>query len=90
MKNNGSLSSYYHWFFLDDVDDILVNSSALHSSQEKVPLNQIFDILPVRGCLKPGEEESVEFSCYAFPGYPCHHATAICEVFYEVHWREKS
>lgn len=40
---------------------------------------QLFDILPIRGCLAPGESEQVEVSFFAFPGVKAA-ATAVCHV----------
>lgn len=56
-----------------------MNSSNPQSLDERLCINQLFDVLPIRGCLEPGQEEVVEFSYCAYPGYQCH-ARAICEV----------
>jgi hydrocephalus-inducing protein len=45
----------------------------------KPPAAQLFDILPIKGLLRPGETETVNFSFFAFPGVKAA-ASAICLV----------
>ena len=43
------------------------------------PINAVFDILPIRSFLKPGESEDVEFVFYGHANHK-YKATAVCEV----------
>lgn len=82
IKNPSAVEVRYDWAFYnhDPFDDIKVTLEALKKSLgKKVPLNEIFDILPIRATLDPGEQELVEVSYYAFPGYAVK-ATAVCRV----------
>ena len=45
----------------------------------KPPAAQLFDILPIKGLLRPGEVETVNFSFFAFPGVKAA-ASALCLV----------
>ena len=45
----------------------------------KPPAEQLFDILPIKGMLRPGESETVNFSFFAFPGVKAS-AMALCLV----------
>lgn len=44
-----------------------------------IPINEVFDILPLSGYLQPGEVESVEFVYNAFAGQKFK-TTAVCHV----------
>lgn len=55
MKNNGEIDVEYEWFFVDD------------GIKRDIPLNEVFDILPLRGVIEKGGYENVEFSYYAIP-----------------------
>ena len=65
MTNTSSIVCEYEWHFVDEGHD--------------VALNEVFDILPLRGVLDPGVEEKIEFSYYAVP-YKSFHLTAVCKV----------
>jgi hydrocephalus-inducing protein len=43
------------------------------------PINAVFDILPIRSFLKPGQSEDVEFVFYGHANHK-YKATAVCEV----------
>lgn len=65
MTNTSNICCEYEWHFVDEGQD--------------VPLNEVFDILPLRGVLDPSVEEKIEFSYYAVP-YKSFHLTAVCKV----------
>ena len=67
MKNTGIITAEYEWFFIDDGID------------HKIPINEVFDILPLRGKIEPGISEKVEFSYYAVP-FCSFKLTAVCKV----------
>ncbi|GBG78218.1 hypothetical protein CBR_g26251 [Chara braunii] len=51
----------------------------VQSIEEEIPVNHVFDLIPIRGCLKPGESEVMEFTYHALEG--CRARTlAVCEV----------
>ncbi|KAI5082267.1 hypothetical protein GOP47_0002010 [Adiantum capillus-veneris] len=79
IQNVSRLSANYHWFLIDDSYDIGNTTSIPPIPDRRVSASQLFDILPIRGYLEPGEEEKVEISFNAYPGYECH-TRAICEV----------
>ncbi|KAH7442763.1 hypothetical protein KP509_02G000200 [Ceratopteris richardii] len=70
IQNTSDLPANYHWFLVND---------ASRNSNERIDIRHIFDILPICGCLQPGEKEKLEFTFYSYPGYQCQ-AKAICEV----------
>ena len=47
--------------------------------RKKLPINEVFDILPVSGILKEGETETVEFTYYAGHGKE-YNGIAVCSV----------
>lgn len=55
MTNNSKMAVNYEWSFQEE---------EAYSTQG-IRLNEIFDILPLAGCLQPGETENVEFIFYA-------------------------
>ncbi|EFJ12294.1 hypothetical protein SELMODRAFT_425615 [Selaginella moellendorffii] len=81
LKNSSALDVWYSWMLDDGYGDgIHVSQNILQDSGGlKIPTNYIFDILPVRGYLEPGEQETVEVSYYGHCGYQCQ-VSAICEV----------
>jgi hypothetical protein len=82
IKNPSAMEVKYCWEFhnVGMLNDIQVDLEVLKKCKgHKVPMNQIFDILPVRAALRPGEHETVEISYYAFPGYAVK-TVAICRV----------
>ena len=52
------------------------NASAMDHS---IPLNEVFDILPLRGCIEPGKTEKIEFSYLAVPN-KVFDVVAVCRV----------
>jgi hypothetical protein len=82
IKNPSAMQVSYAWAFYnhDPQEDIKVTLETRKKSKGlKIPLNEIFDLLPIRATLDPGEHEIVEASFYAYPGYKVK-ATAICRV----------
>ena len=55
----------FHWAFLEDAE-----REAKRATEKKpyVPVNQVFDILPIRSHLEPDEYEDVDFVYYAHAG----------------------
>lgn len=82
IKNPSAMQVSYAWSFYNHnpSEDIKVSEEALSKSKGlTIPLNEIFDLLPIRATLDPGEQQIVEASFYAFPGYSVH-AVAVCRV----------
>ena len=75
----------YEWYFFEGID----NKQPVKAVQKKnlkttgsgvvAPVGQIFDILPIRSVLQPGENESIEFSMYGLPNGKFN-GTAMCAV----------
>lgn len=64
----------YEWSFLEEE---IANLGASKDDEPKkkkskkakvLPINEVFDILPVSGVLQPGQTETVEFTYYAGHG----------------------
>jgi hydrocephalus-inducing protein len=94
LTNVSALPVRYSWAFLEgDADDIHVSSAGSNHQRSlgagsgsgtpkrpsKLAANRIFDILPIKGCMMPGDTELVTVSYYAHPNYRCK-CTAVCEV----------
>ncbi|MCO5608438.1 hypothetical protein L7F22_062648 [Adiantum nelumboides] len=79
IQNISRLAAYYHWFLMNDANDIVVTTSISPVPDKRMSANQLFDILPIRGYLEPGDKERVQISFNAYPGYQCH-IKAICKV----------
>jgi len=47
--------------------------------KKELPINEVFDILPVSGILNPGESETVEFTFYAGHGMS-YNGIAVCSI----------
>ncbi len=52
---------------------------ALQARQPKPPAIQLFDVLPIKGVLRPGESVVTTFSFFAYPGVKAS-VTAMCLV----------
>lgn len=48
-------------------------------SKSKPPATQLFDIMPIKGVLRPGENEIVTFAFFAYPGVKAS-VNAMCIV----------
>lgn len=73
VTNISKVNTNYRWFFIEKEKDT--------SSTKKpyIPINQVFDIMPIRGLLKPNESEKVEFVYYGHAN--CKFKSAVaCEV----------
>jgi Flagellar-associated PapD-like len=73
MTNCSILEVIYNWNF---VQEIIMGEEPTENSEN---INQLFDILPVKGKLRPGESETVEFLYHASSGLK-HKALAVCDV----------
>lgn len=73
MTNCSILDVIYDWNFIEEIN---MGEDVPESSD---PINQLFDILPVKGKLSPGETETVEFSYHSGEGSR-HTAIAVCSV----------
>ena len=76
VTNVSKVDTAFQWSFVED--ETAAKASAT-TRKPYVPVNQVFDILPIRSMLKPGESEDVEFVYYGhnnrrFKGM------AVCEV----------
>lgn len=56
VTNNSVVDCAFSWSFLEDVDEGRLSATA---RRPYIPVNQIFDILPIRSFLRPGESEEV-------------------------------
>lgn len=80
MTNISEMVCTYDWSFLEE-NNLLKQGGAPNERTAKrdIPINEVFDILPVSGILKEGETETVEFTYYAGHGM-MHNAIAVCSV----------
>lgn len=62
VTNNSVVDCAFSWSFLEDVDE---GRSSATARRPYIPVNQIFDILPIRSFLRPGESEEVS-ACAIF------------------------
>ena len=83
LMNESEKGCAYQWSFLEEeaanVDGSLAPKKSKKQSKKKLPINEVFDILPVSGFLQPGESEVVEFTFYAGNGLN-YDAKAVCSV----------
>jgi len=69
ITNNSKIEVKYEWVFYENDD----------SESQDVSINEIFDILPIRGILPPGASEEVEFVFYGNIDTKVQ-GMAVCEV----------
>lgn len=69
MKNVSVMPVNYQWFFIETGD----------TGHSDIPLNEVFDILPLRGTIEPGNEEKIEFSYFAVP-FKSFSVCSVCKV----------
>ena len=62
----------------EDLNSIASLSMNAKGAPKPLPV-QLFDILPIKGALRPGQSEVVMFSFFAFPGMKSS-AAAMCLV----------
>jgi hypothetical protein len=77
LTNTSKLPAEISWTFLEDAE--VAAKAAAAARVPFVPVNQAFDILPIRVHLAPGQSHPVEFVFYGHPGRRFE-AKAICEV----------
>lgn len=89
MKNISEMAINYEWSFLEEEllardentsqDISTKKQNKATTNKEMVPINEIFDILPLSGHLQPNEEEQVEFIFNAV-GPTKFKTKAVCNV----------
>ena len=82
MTNTSEMVCTYDWSFLEEETTSLNREEEEVKEKKKkkeVPINEVFDILPVSGILKEGETETVEFTYYAGHGMK-YNGIAVCSV----------
>ena len=83
ISNNGAVDVLYSWAW--DPDSFKEDTNSIASMNMKAartpkpPTVQLFDVLPIKGVLRPGESELVTFAYFAFPGVKAS-AMAQCMV----------
>jgi hypothetical protein len=76
VTNVSKVDTSFRWVFIEDEKEALSTATA---KKPYVPINQVFDILPIRGLLKPNESERVEFVYYGHANRKFK-STVACEV----------
>lgn len=67
VTNSSAVPLRYRWTFAD-ADASHVVDAADGAKAAGVPVNQLFDLLPIEGLLQPGQQEVVSFTYFAYPG----------------------
>ncbi len=78
LRNVRELPVRYHWEFFEEMTDVIAEepeeeSKRRHTkraTQPSLPVNELFDILPISGVLEPGEVETVEVTFHALVRNP--------------------
>lgn len=79
ITNISEMAVDYYWTFVQE-EDYQENQIDLDSyGNINIPINEIFDILPLSGKLEPNEKAPIEFIFNAI-GKKRYYATAICHV----------
>lgn len=76
VTNISKVDTSFRWVFIEDEKEALTTATA---KKPYIPINQVFDILPIRGLLKPGESEKIEFVYYGHANRKFK-STVACEV----------
>lgn len=76
IANVSKVDTSFRWVFIEDEKDARANATA---KKPYMPINQVFDILPIRGLLKPNEHEKIEFIYYGHANRKFK-STVACEV----------
>ncbi|KAH8070819.1 hypothetical protein JL721_4732 [Aureococcus anophagefferens] len=76
VTNCSKVETAFSWAFLEDEEASKATST---TKKPYIPINQVFDILPIRSRLKPGEVEDVDFIYYGHAGRKFK-GTCLCEV----------
>jgi hydrocephalus-inducing protein len=89
LTNVSEMPVAYEWSFLeeapildeqDEIDHLDAKGKKKKKKTKKaLPINEVFDILPVSGILAPGQTENVEFTFYAGNGIN-YNGMAVCSV----------
>ncbi|KAJ0401033.1 hypothetical protein P43SY_009913 [Pythium insidiosum] len=61
IRNISRVDTAFRWVFIEDEQEARAAATA---KRPYIPVNQVFDILPIRGVLRPGEKENIEFLFY--------------------------
>ncbi len=78
----------YEWSFLEEeittlnaikAEETKKSKKKKGNKQKVLPINEVFDILPVSGVLSPGQTETVEFTYYSGHGLT-YNGIAVCSV----------
>lgn len=86
ITNTANVTVVYSWAW--DAESLQEDANSMASfsmkapsakAASKPPAVQLFDILPIKGSLRPGESEVVNFSFFAYPGVKAS-AVAMCQV----------
>jgi hypothetical protein len=76
VTNSSTVDTAFSWSFVEDEEQARASAT---SKKPYVPVNQVFDILPIRSYLKPGESEDIEFVYYGHSNRRFKGLT-VCEV----------
>ncbi|GMF15729.1 unnamed protein product [Phytophthora fragariaefolia] len=76
VTNVSKVDTSFRWVFIEDEKEALSTATA---KKPYIPINQVFDILPIRGILKPNEREKIEFVYYGHANRKFK-STVACEV----------
>ena len=76
VTNSSTVDTAFSWSFVEDEDQA---KNTATTKKPYIPVNQVFDILPIRSCLKPGESEDIEFVYYGHSNRRFKGLT-VCEV----------
>lgn len=76
VANVSKVDTTFRWVFIEDEKEARGVATA---KKPYIPINQVFDILPIRGHLKPNESEKVEFIYYGHANRKFK-STVACEV----------
>lgn len=86
LTNISEMAVNYEWSFLEEEITTLNTMKQEEESKKKkgkkgkvLPINEVFDILPVSGILMPGQTETVEFTFYSGHGLT-YNGIAVCSV----------
>ncbi|EEY70141.1 uncharacterized protein PITG_19203 [Phytophthora infestans T30-4] len=71
-----NVDTSFRWVFIEDEKEALSSATA---KKPYIPINQVFDILPIRGTLKPNESEKIDFVYYGHANRKFK-STVACEV----------
>jgi len=84
LTNVSEMPVSYEWSFLEEDNDNQLNAVMEEEPKKKkkqrpLPINEVFDILPVSGRLMPNQTETVEFTFQAGHGL-LYSGVAVCSV----------